>query len=261
MVVNGQPSRHSPAGATGAGPPPLPPAVIWHDLECGSYRADLPLWRELARDAPSGAILDVGAGTGRVALELAGESRRVIALDHDSELLGALCQRAKDLDVQALCADARRFTLPGSEPVGLCVAPMQTVQLLGGSEGRLAFLRSARAHLLPGGLLACAIVTELEPFDCADGGPGPVPERTWVDGIFYTSRATRVELGSDTIAIERERTTSASQTVERNLIELDRLTVAQLEREGSAAGLHPEPARHIPPTADHSGSSVVMLRV
>ena len=25
--------------------------VVWHDLECGSYRADLPLWRELARSA------------------------------------------------------------------------------------------------------------------------------------------------------------------------------------------------------------------
>ena len=30
---------------------PHPSAVIWHDLECGSYRADLPLWRELAGDA------------------------------------------------------------------------------------------------------------------------------------------------------------------------------------------------------------------
>ena len=26
-----------------------PDAVIWHDLECGSYDADLPHWHELAR--------------------------------------------------------------------------------------------------------------------------------------------------------------------------------------------------------------------
>ncbi len=25
--------------------------VVWHELECGSYRADLPLWRELADGA------------------------------------------------------------------------------------------------------------------------------------------------------------------------------------------------------------------
>ncbi len=34
-------------------------AVVWHDLECGSYAADLPLWRELASaaqaDGPAGA--------------------------------------------------------------------------------------------------------------------------------------------------------------------------------------------------------------
>jgi hypothetical protein len=46
--------------------------VVWHDLECGAYRADLPLWRELAARARFGSpILDVGAGTGRVALDLA----------------------------------------------------------------------------------------------------------------------------------------------------------------------------------------------
>ncbi len=28
--------------------------VIWHDLECGSYAADLPLWRELASSAAAG---------------------------------------------------------------------------------------------------------------------------------------------------------------------------------------------------------------
>ena len=44
-----------------------PAHVVWHDVECGGYDADLPLWRELAREA-GGPVLDVGAGTGRVAL-------------------------------------------------------------------------------------------------------------------------------------------------------------------------------------------------
>lgn len=248
------------------------PNVIWHDLECGSYRADLALWAELAQGAPDSVVLDVGAGTGRVALELADAGHRVIALDHDVELLGALRERAGDLDVHTVCADARSFALPPPAPraaqaagnasrqVGLCLAPMQTVQLLGGTDGRLAFLRSARAHLLPGGLLACAIVTELEPFDCADGGPGPTAESTTVEGVRYSSQATRVHLNSTTIEIERERSTSSSPAIERDLIELDRLTVAELEREGLALGMRPERARHIPATAEHSGSSVVMLR-
>jgi SAM-dependent methyltransferase len=234
-------------------------AVVWHDLECGSYRADLPLWRELVDAHPEGAVLDIGAGTGRVALDLARRGRRVVALDRDPALLAALGERAGDLDIETVCADARSFELAHEEPVALCIAPMQTVQLLGGAAGRSAFLRRARAHLRPGGLLACALVTELEPFDCTAGGLGPSPETCHVDGVRYTSQATRVQAQRHTIAIERHRRIGDSPAAEHDLIELDRIGVADLEREGAVAGLRPEPARRIPTTADHAGSDVVLL--
>jgi SAM-dependent methyltransferase len=267
VVVSSPAEGDSPAGNLvhdrSPGPPSSPrssAAVVWHDLECGSYRADLPLWLELARTHPEGAILDVGAGSGRVALELARAGRRVIALDIDAELLAALGERAAGLDITTVCADARSFQLPASEPLALCLAPMQTVQLLGGAEQRLAFLRRAYAHLRPGGLLALALVTDVEPFDCTDGGPAPAPETAQIDGRSYSSQPTRLALGRRTITIERERRTSESATVEHDVIELDRVGAAELEREGAAAGLQPEPALHIPPTDEHAGSSVVMLR-
>ena len=75
------------------------PLVAWHDVECGGYRADLPLWRELAR-AEAGPVLDVGAGTGRVALDLARAGHSVTALDREPELLDAL--------VRARCRHGRR---------------------------------------------------------------------------------------------------------------------------------------------------------
>ncbi len=56
--------------------------IVWHDVECGSYYVDLPFWRELAA-AEAGPILDVGAGTGRVALDLAAHGHEVVALDID----------------------------------------------------------------------------------------------------------------------------------------------------------------------------------
>src|SRR5262249_37949539 len=67
--------------------------VIWHDLECGPYTADLALWRTLADDA-QGPILDVGAGSGRVTLDLARHGHTVTALDVDPDLIAALADRA-----------------------------------------------------------------------------------------------------------------------------------------------------------------------
>ena len=47
---------------------------------------------------------------------------------------------------------------------------------------------------------------------------------------------------------------------ERNVVELDRLSAARLRREARALGFAAPPARHVPATEDHAGSTVVMLR-
>ena len=57
--------------------------VLWHDLECGAYDLDLPLWRALAAET-GGVVLDVGAGTGRLSLQLASDGVAVVALDADA---------------------------------------------------------------------------------------------------------------------------------------------------------------------------------
>jgi SAM-dependent methyltransferase len=280
VVSSSQDSIPPPVpGASGGDPgrPEVgPPAkVIWHDLECGSYRADLPLWRELA-ERHGDPILDIGAGTGRVALDLARAGHRVTALDFDSELLGALRERAVGLEVEIVCADARSFDLPRRD-FALCLVPMQTLQLLSDATERAAFLRCALAHLGSGGLLACAIVTELDPFDVADGSPGPTPERTHVGETLYVSQAESVRVLPERIVIERSRRIVSSEARnpnyegsvgmpadesadERNVIELARVSPAELVREGTEVGFRPEAVLVIEPTDEHVGSVVAMLR-
>jgi SAM-dependent methyltransferase len=234
--------------------------VIWHDVECGRYRADLPLWRELA-DAEAGPVLDVGAGTGRVTLDLARRGIPVVAVDVDPALLAALRERAERLPVETIEADARAFDV-GDRRFGLIVVPMQTIQLLGGPDGRGAFLRRAAAALAPGGLVAIAIADALEAFDEAHDIP-PLPDLREIDGIVYSSRpvAVRDDPGGATIHRVRETVdTAGNRTVEDDVIRLDRVDAPTLEAEGAAAGLRAQRARRIPQTDDYVGSTVVMLR-
>lgn len=263
---------------TTTGGPPTP--VLWHDLECGTYAADLPLWRELAakENRPAGRILDVGAGTGRVALDLARAGHEVVALDRDEVLLGALRERAQreGLRVETVAGDARCFAL--NRGFALVLAPMQTVQLLGGPQGVEGFVRCAAAHLPPGGLLAAALAEAVpftervpEPSRACDGGPRgcsvelelPPPDMLETGGWLYASQPVAVRHAPEGGTwLERRRQAVApdgARTVELDRILLDTVSPAALTAAGARAGLRPLPALTVANTEDHVGSDVVLL--
>ena len=246
-------------------------AVIWHDIECGAYTADLALWLELAAAAAGpghpARVLDIGAGTGRVALALARAGHHVSAVDIDPVLLGALSERAAGLPVTATNADGRSFELSAREH-DLGIVPMQTIQLLRSPSERRLLLERARDHLRPGARLAVAIVTDVDTFDARHGGLGPSPDQVRIAGDLYLSRAIGLTVGERVITIERERLVDpapgselAPQGPLLDVIELTRLTAAALQQEAAAIGLHVEPTVAIAETPDHTGSEVVMLRV
>jgi len=235
--------------------------VIWHDVECGAYDVDLGLWRDLAADA-GGPVLDVGAGTGRVALDLARRGHDVIALDADPELIGECARRAAaaGLDVETVCADARDFAL--ARDVALVIVPMQTVQLMGGADGRARFLRCAARCLRSGGLLAAAMA------DARDGqldgldAERPMPDIREIDGTVYASHPIRVRLEPGGVVIERIRETVAPdgrRSAEGNEIRLDDLDAETVAREAKPLGFRARPALEVPATDDYVGSEVVVL--
>jgi SAM-dependent methyltransferase len=232
--------------------------AIWHDVECGSYEADLPLWEELA-ERRGGPILDLGCGTGRVALHLARRGHRVIGLDQDHELIFELADRAGDLPIQPLCANALDFEL--DEPVALALAPMQFLQLMRSPESRLRCLRRIGASLQPGGLLAAAILAR-PPSMPADALP-PLPDVREIDGWIYSSLPTVIAglMGGQILLRRLRQTVSPEGTLSEEADEVRLLMVEaeELEAEAETAGFVPVGRRVIHETEAHVGSTVVLL--
>lgn len=224
--------------------------VVWHDLECGYYDADLPLWLELARATP-GPILDVGAGTGRVAIPLARAGHAVHALDSDIVLLDTLHTRAPE--ISCVHADACAFSV--ERRFGLCIVPMQTIHLLADRPG---FLRCAHAALRPGGVLAIALLGDgAEPFETE-----LEPERTELGGALYSSTPTALRVHGATMVLERRRarTDARGTRVETDTVRLRMFGPGDLVSEVDASGFLALGTRVVVPTEDRAGSVVLLLR-
>jgi SAM-dependent methyltransferase len=237
----------------------LEDTVVWHDVECGAYDADLPLWRSLAEQAD--AVLEIGAGTGRVALHLAERGCGVTALDPEPALVRAMAARARErgLRVRAHVGDARSFDLQRS--FDLVIAPMQVVQLMGGEGGRLAMLERVRRHLKRGGVFAAALADPFEGIPPEDAEP-PVPDMREHGGWVYSSTPVAVRDAGDATEIERLRqAVSPSGELSESLstTSLDRVSPTDLERPAAGLGFRAHPTRAVPATGDYVGSTVVLL--
>lgn len=231
-------------------------AAIWHDVECGAYAADLRVWEQLA-DRCGDPVLELGAGTGRLATHLARHGHRVIGLDYDEELIAAQRERSVGLPVTPLLADARGFELP--EPVALALAPMQLLQMLADRAERLSCLDSIAGQLLPGGRVAAAIVEGMpEP----EEGEPLLPDVREIDGWIYSSLPLEAVVGPEHIHVRRLRqkvSPAGELTDAPDQVTICTLTAGQLEAEAAEVGLVPIERLTIDATADHVGSTVVVL--
>ncbi len=233
---------------------------IWHDVECGAYAADLALWEQLAAEA-AGPVLELGAGTGRVALELAGHGHEVVALDSSEPLLAALRERAADggLEIETVLADARSVRL--GRQFAAVIAPMQFVHILRGPGGRAEMLAAVAAHLAPGGTFAAALLDD-EALSGQMTGPPPLPDVREIDGWVYSSLPVEVAdvLGGIEIRRLRQAVSPTGELDERTeSIRLDTIDAGELEIEAAMHKLVPRERIPVPATADHVGSIVCVL--
>jgi SAM-dependent methyltransferase len=230
--------------------------VVWHDVECGGYDADLGHWERLAAEA-GGPVLELGCGTGRVTLHLARRGHTVIGLDNEPELVESLRERGGGLPVEAVLGDARRPSL--EREVALAIAPMQVLQLLPSAADRASCLTAVASHLSPGGRFAAAIVDR---FPEPSAGAPPIPDVRDVEGWVYSSLPVDAALDDGEIIIRRLRQTvspAGELTDEPNEVRIQSLSAGELEAEGREAGLLPHARLPVPATDLHVGSTIVVL--
>ena len=118
---------------------------------------DIPFYVDEARNA-EGLILELGCGTGRVAIPMALNGARVIGIDSSAAMLERAREKAYETDASNLTlvqADIRDFEL--EEKFSLVVIPFRGFLSLLSVEDELRTLSNIKRHLEPGGKVALDI--------------------------------------------------------------------------------------------------------
>jgi SAM-dependent methyltransferase len=246
-------------------------AAIWQDVEFGSYTADLPLWEELASRG-NGLVLELGAGSGRVALHLAGTGNQVLAIEREPNLVEELRRRAFDEDPLSLVPLAMDIAAKddqwlavvansdGPTSPGLAIAPLHVIQQIP-PDNRSTALRNIARNLSRGALLAAAIVDESSLLEGGLEGDR-VPDMREVDGWVYSSEPLWVQVDERQLKTRRLRKrVSPAGEIERSVHDdlLHRLSPEELEEEARAAGFTPAGRRSIESGPAEADSLVVLL--
>jgi SAM-dependent methyltransferase len=136
----------------------------FYDLEYGAKDDDLPFYLEWAGRC-DGPVLEIGAGTGRVTLELAQAGHAVWGIDDSARMLRQARRKVRQLParlqprVHLVRADMRRFDL--KRTFGLCIIPFRAFLHNLTQNDQLATLRCIAAHLRPGGVLTLDLFVPL----------------------------------------------------------------------------------------------------
>ncbi len=144
----------------------------FYDLDFGPLREDLEMWRQIAGAQRPARILELGAGTGRVALPLAADGHDVAAVDASPAMLALGCEPMRAAGIQIVQADIRDLPA-GLGQLDLIICALGTFQHLLTRADQLAALTGAARLLAPDGQLALDL-TAPRPEDLE---PGPQPLR------------------------------------------------------------------------------------
>ena len=125
-------------------------------------RRDVPFWRQLALNA-SGSVLELGCGTGRIAIPLGRAGVSLVGIDRSEAMLARARQRVRRSRLQSrvrlVRGDIRR--LPFVAPFALVMAPYGILQSLLHERDLKATLSAVNDVLEPGGTFGMELVADL----------------------------------------------------------------------------------------------------
>lgn len=129
-----------------------------YDLDLSEDPGDLDLYLALA-DRADGPILELAAGSGRLAVPLAAAGHDVTAVDLDPAMLARARDRATAAEVpdgrlEFVEADLLELSPPDPPRHALALIALNSLMLLASRDGQRAALRVLAAHLRPGGIAA-----------------------------------------------------------------------------------------------------------
>jgi SAM-dependent methyltransferase len=129
-----------------------------YDPWSASVTEDVAFYLEEARRA-GGPIVELGVGTGRIAIPLAADGARVIGVDSSRGMLDVCARRAAlaGVDVDLRLGDLRKP--PVTEQVPLVIVPFRSYLHLHTDVDRRAALAAARELLVTGGRLVFDVFT------------------------------------------------------------------------------------------------------
>jgi SAM-dependent methyltransferase len=124
-------------------------ADVYDDLYRDDDMATAATVRRLLDLAGGGSVLELGVGTGRLALPLAAAGLRVHGIDASQEMLDRLAAKPGGSDIDATLGDFSSFEVPGR--FALAVLAFNTIFALPDQDAQVRCFECVAAHLEPGG--------------------------------------------------------------------------------------------------------------
>jgi SAM-dependent methyltransferase len=128
----------------------------FYDLEYGHKENDIDFYLDVAEEIGA-PVLEIGVGTGRIAIPLADEGFKVVGIDNSAEMIRLAQENLKDIPKEfaqnliLFQQDMKELELNQKFP--LCIIPFRAFLHNLTQEDQLATLERIYQHLEPGGIL------------------------------------------------------------------------------------------------------------